>query len=329
MICDKCGHKVEFDHKDPPASMVVVTRQVCSACKAAQYGYILGEGAYNPRQKTLLLHVAILEIFNEIGWPMTVRQVYYQLSARHVVEKEESGYHKVQRALTDMRRSGAIPYYWLSDNSRNYFHVQQYHGLNGALSEMQKYYRRDVWQNQPSYVEVWIEKRSLISQLTPVCNEYGVKLYPCGGYSSISFAYEAASEWKEIDKPIFIYHLSDMDADGAYSSVALERELRTHTHQPFAFTRLALKPEHIDTYDLHDALRPQKKTSKQYNWWKDEYGAGAQACEMDALTPADLRQLVRDAIEAHIDPYILHRTRQIEAAEKETLGHVLASLNGD
>src|SRR5688572_17110121 len=42
--------------------------------------------------------------------PMTVRQVFYQATVRGAVEKTEAGYSKVQRALAQMRKEGAMPY---------------------------------------------------------------------------------------------------------------------------------------------------------------------------------------------------------------------------
>ncbi len=50
--------------------------------------------------------------------PMTVRQVFYQATVRDIVEKSEAGYAKVQTDLVLMRRSGALPYGWLADNTR-------------------------------------------------------------------------------------------------------------------------------------------------------------------------------------------------------------------
>ena len=46
---------------------------------------------------------ALLDITAEMQ-PMTVRQVFYQASVRGVVDKTETGYGKVQRALVDLRR---------------------------------------------------------------------------------------------------------------------------------------------------------------------------------------------------------------------------------
>src|SRR5664279_1426422 len=50
--------------------------------------------------------------------PMTVRQMFYRMSATGQVEKTEGGYRRVQQQLTRMREAGAIPYGWIADNTR-------------------------------------------------------------------------------------------------------------------------------------------------------------------------------------------------------------------
>jgi hypothetical protein len=49
-----------------------------------------------------------MEILEDMR-PMTVRQVFYQATVRGLVQKEESGYDKVQTDLTKLRRAGEIP----------------------------------------------------------------------------------------------------------------------------------------------------------------------------------------------------------------------------
>jgi hypothetical protein len=43
--------------------------------------------------------------------PMTIRQAFYQAEVKGLVEKEESGYDKVQRALMKLRKDGSMPHY--------------------------------------------------------------------------------------------------------------------------------------------------------------------------------------------------------------------------
>jgi len=52
--------------------------------------------------------------------PMTVRQVFYQLVVRGVIEKTEAEYQgTVIRLLTEMRLDASIPFDWIVDESRS------------------------------------------------------------------------------------------------------------------------------------------------------------------------------------------------------------------
>ncbi len=321
--CEKV-HSLTGDTKDAP---FIMWRVDCS-CGAVLYPEYKTPGG-RAHDKTRSLHRAILDIFSEVEKPVTVRQMFYLLATRHVIAKDDPGYNRTQATLTDMRRNGSIPYRWLADSTREGLQAPTYGSLSAALDEMHRYYRRDLWAEQTAYVEVWLEKRTLTSALSPVTSDYGVKLYPMGGYPSLSQLYGAAQELMrvaEAGKTVHIYHVGDLDADGAYISTVIERELRQHAGFDFHFERLALCPEHLDRYALHSATRPQKRTSKRLAWWFDHYGKDQAACELEAMHPDALRSLVRNAIERHIDPYSWNRLKLIEREERETLGVVSANL---
>lgn len=318
--CACCGEMLKMKGDESVGSFIL-WRLVCPKCNHAQFCLHKRAGG-RVHEGTVNLHRAIHGVLADIEPPMTVRQVYYQLTVRKVVEKTDAGYDQVQRALTVMRRNGSISYSDVCDLSRDFYHQRTHRDMLSALDEMQRYYRRDLWLNQPTYVEIWLEKRALASQLSPICGAFGVKLYPMGGFASISFAYNAAMELREIeDKDIHIYHLSDLDADGAYSSISLEKELRAHAGN-FHFHRLALSPSQVEEWRLHDSTREQKRTSR-YGWWVDQYGDSQRACELDAIHPNTLRSIVHDAITRHIDPYEWESLKRIEAIERNDIARTI------
>ena len=92
---------------------------------------------------------------------MTVRQVFYQAVVRGLVEKEETGYDKVQADLTKMRVEGDLPYDWLTDATRWQRKPRSFDSIEDALSETARFYRKSLWQDVDEYVEVWIEKDAL------------------------------------------------------------------------------------------------------------------------------------------------------------------------
>jgi len=322
--CGGCGRRVTVTGNDIEDAGLLTWRHVCKECGHVTYATARSTGT-RVHQKTIDLQFEIHDVFAEITPPMTVRQVYYQLTTRKAVDKTDAGYNTVQRELTKMRRAGTIPYAWIADNSRTFYHVEAHRSLTDAARDMARWYRRDLWAEQHVHVEVWLEKRALVGQLYPICNEFGVKLYPCGGYTSISFAFEAAMELRKIQEPIYIYHLSDFDADGVYSSVTLEKELRLHGAD-FHFERLALTREGIGHFDLEHALRPQKTTSKRYNFWLEQYGKHQGACELDAIHPERLRHLVRTVIQEHIDPDAWRRLQKVEQVERQSIERWAAAL---
>ena len=114
--------------------------------------------------------------------PMTVRQVFYQATVRGIIEKTEAGYGKVQTDLTVMRRSGELPYDWLADNTRWQRKPRTFNDPAEALRNTAKLYRKNLWADADSYVEVWLEKDALSGIFEDELTDYGVTLNVGRGY---------------------------------------------------------------------------------------------------------------------------------------------------
>jgi hypothetical protein len=100
---------------------------------------------------------SFFEIVSEMR-PMTVRQVFYQASVRGIVDKSDAGYDKVQDDLAKMRRCGALPYDWLTDNTRWQRKPRTFRSVEQALNDTASFYRKALWTNADAYVEIWLEK---------------------------------------------------------------------------------------------------------------------------------------------------------------------------
>lgn len=260
------------------------------------------------RQKTRELWKAIKAEFDAQEPPMTVRQMFYRMSSGGHVEKTEEGYKRVQRCLLHMRRKGAIPYHYIADNTRWQRKPKTYSDLEEAAAYWAQSYRRALWDEQPAYVEVWIEKDALAGVFVDVTAEYDVPLYVTRGYSSETLVYSAAEVLKGIRKPITIYHFGDYDPSGR-DMVRDLREKLIGFGVECQFIEAAVTAEQIDAMQL--PTRPTKKTDTRMKHWQ-----GGESVELDAIPPATLRQMVRDVIEQHIDPRALEYTRMVEAEER-------------
>lgn len=254
---------------------------------------------------------ALLAIVSSMR-PMTVRQVFYQASVQELVEKSESGYAKVQRALVDLRRAGRMPFSWISDNTRWQSKPDTWRSPEDAVRQTAQLYRKALWADADDYVEVWIEKDALASVIYGVTSAFDVPLMVSRGYASISFLHEAASDIAAGGKPAHIYHLGDYDPSGVDAGNKIEQSLREFAPQAeIYFTRLAVLPEQIEGWSLPS--RPTKKTDTRSK------GFACRSVELDAIDPRQLRLLVQDAIEQHlpIDQYRV--LLEAEASEREMI----------
>lgn len=266
---------------------------------------------YNIRSKSHVIHIAVLQIFKELEPRLTVRQIYYALTVRGVVPKTEGGYRQTCYQLGLMRKNGFIPYGWIADNTRWQIKPTTDQGLEDALARWQGAYRRDLWDNQRDYVEIWVEKDALAGVVIPITVEYDVPLYVCRGYSSMTFLYEAAEYIKELEKPAYIYHFGDFDPSGVDAAYKVRDGLKKHGAD-IHFERVAVTPAQIRKLKL--PTRETKKKDPRSRGWGDK-----PSVELDAIPAPTLRKLVKICIERHLDKEALARTLLVEQRERESL----------
>jgi hypothetical protein len=253
---------------------------------------------------------ALYEIVAE-QQPMAVRQVFYQVVVRDLMPNSQSTYDKVQQTLVDMRKAGDLPYGWLTDHSRSVYHVRSYATIAEAMQAAADSYRKALWVDVPVRLELWVEKKALIGVLWPIVREYDIALYPAGGFTSLSFANDAAEEIASYEKPTVIYHLGDYDPSGMLIGEKIEETLRELAPEAeIHFHRLAVTPEQI--VDLNLPGQPTKQSSHNRGWTGD-------SVELDAIAPDDLRTLVRETIEQWLPREQLEILKVAEASERDFL----------
>ena len=161
--------------------------------------------------------------------PATVRQLYYQLVSRAVIEKTEAAYKTLVHNLSIMRRAKQVPFEWLADNTRWMRKPTTYKSLADMLDRQTEFYRRELWGNQDAYVEIWLEKDALAGVLVEVTGEWDVPLMVTRGYPSLSFLHSAASFIAAKRKPTYLYYFGDFDPSGVDITRAVEEGIRELT----------------------------------------------------------------------------------------------------
>jgi hypothetical protein len=253
--------------------------------------------------------------------PQSARHLFYRMTDPRLpepVEKSDRGYDTVQRLLVNLRRSGVIPYGWITDSTRRGYFAETYRGPERALRRTATAYRRSYWDASADYVETWCESRSIAGIIQGTCEEYAVPLYPSGGFASLSLIHDAAENiaYEAANRPVHILYIGDHDPAGVLIDRKIEAELRDHlpdTH--LSFHRLAVTRDQIELWGL-----PTKPA-------KDRRGGfDGGTVEAEAIPAATMRQLLADAIAAFIDPHEMAVLRQAEASERGLLMTMAASL---
>ena len=262
----------------------------------------------------------ILQVLQE-DHPQSVRHVFYRMTDPRLpepVEKSDCGYRHVQDRVVKLRRKRQVPYYWITDASRTGYFTNTYSDAADFLRSVKGLYRQDLWQGADCYCEVWTESRSIAGVILADCRELAVSLYPAGGFTSISLAYQAADYINDRDdgRPVVIFYIGDHDPAGVLIDVALERELREHISPDIdlTFKRIGITPGQIKEYDL--PTKPRKQGDKR---------SGHITCtvEAEALPAAIMRDLLRSEIEALLPPDAAAVARVAEQSERALIERMI------
>lgn len=237
----------------------------------------------------------IIEVLRE-DHPQSVRHVFYRMTNPRLpepVEKSDRGYRHVQDRVVKLRRAGRLPFNWITDATRRGYHTPTYRGEAEFLRAMKGHYRADLWQQSDFYCEVWTESRSIAGTVEDDCRELAVSLYPAGGFSSITLAYQSAETINHYaaGRPAVIFYIGDYDPAGVLIDVSLERELREHLDAriDLHFDRIAITAEQIERYDLPS--KPRKDTDQRSRHIR-------KTVEAEAMPAKILRDLLRTNIES-------------------------------
>lgn len=256
--------------------------------------------------------------------PVTVRQLFYAATVKGVpgITKDDNGYNAIQRQVLQLRREGAMPYRHIADLTRFARQPAAHNSIWDALDDTAEFYRRALWRDKAERVEVWCEKDALAGCIQPITAEYAVPLMVCRGFTSETFAYEAVESWAQSGKPTYVYHLGDFDRSGQDAAADLERKLMgfaavrgVECH----FTKLALTADMVRTFGL--PTRPPKRETAADRRWPYDF-----ACELDAIPPAMLREIVREVLSAHLPDEELAVLLAAEESERSIL-RVLAEYS--
>lgn len=253
--------------------------------------------------------------------PMTVRQVYYQLVSRQVIENNRSRYQAVSNALVDARLEGTIPWDWIEDRLRKpHSSDGSYDNLADFAKYIQYYYARDFWQTQSSQLEVWVEKDALSGVFSDALSRYRVTYNVGRGFDGWSSIYNASQRYGDGENVTVLY-FGDFDPSGEEMVTSLRKRLSELGSNP-EIIKVSLTKDEVLRYNLpHDFTKDTDTRSKKFIEKN-----GDMAVELDAL-PADVLQArIVEEVEKYVDLAALDAIKEVERQERAKLVEVLRAI---
>jgi hypothetical protein len=261
-------------------------------------------------------------------WPFTKRALFYQLIPVSGGHWEKQGknkgtqvdiYKALGRTLKWMRIDNMITRNCIKDTHRLLTVKQGWDDMEDFVSDQLDFsffgYNRCVAQDQPRYIEVWVEKDAVIDRVKPIADKYCLRVMVCKGYNSITFQadfYLRAKAAQKLGQVPTILYFGDWDPSGVnmvYAAVqTIEKELAL---KGVEYYRCGINPEHFN--QLNKDPVPIKPSDSRAKKFIAEHGTTAY--ELDAFHPEALMELVKDSIETFTDMEILEANREIQSRE--------------
>lgn len=175
----------------------------------------------SPENRTRLeLINTIIEEYQQEGYVLTLRQLYYQLVSRDVVPNTPAEYEKLSVLLKEGRMGGIVDWNAIEDRLRKPSTPSSWESPMALLIAAANQFALPRMKGQGTYIEVWVEKDALSGVLERVTAPYHIPIMVNRGYSSASAMHDAYERFMSqikypgTAKKIRILYLGDFDPSG-------------------------------------------------------------------------------------------------------------------
>jgi len=267
----------------------------------------------------------IIAEYDEMGYQLTVRQLYYQFVSRDILPNTDKSYDKLSCTISDARLAGLVDWDAIKDRTRHSRSLSHWTSPSEIVEVAVRQYARDKWEGQPYYVEVWVEKDALIDVIEQASQGLDVTCFSCRGYVSQSAMWEASKRFireGKHNKKCVLFHLGDHDPSGIDMTRDIGDRL-TLFRANVDVRRIALTMDQIRQYN--PPPNPAKTSDVRCAGYVREYGD--ESWELDALDPPVLAGLIQTNVTPLIVQATKNRVLDQEAKERNALEEAAESLN--
>lgn len=300
---------------------------------------------YNPQPETrAIIEQAdqILIQYEQQGFSLTLRQLYYQFIARDLfpdtyindegTKNSIQSYNKLKAIVSKAREGGMLDWSHVKDRGRETESRPHWDNPPDFMTSVSSQFSCDRWIDQPTRVEVWVEKDALSEVLSRACRPLDVPYMATKGYISASTVWEAAHDrflrnWNRHGQQTVVIHLSDHDPSG----IDMERDVRERLdlfttqytdrnrgHCNVVVDRIALTMAQIEQYD--PPPNPAKETDSRFAAYQQLHGD--ESWELDALEPMVIVQMIQERIRHHMNVELYEARLAQEREWRASLMHL-------
>lgn len=263
------------------------------------------EKNFNRQSMALINYMnVIVRDYQSQGYVLTVRQLYYQLVARDVIENTLQSYKRTASLINDAKLAGLIDWDAIEDRTRAFVTGSHWTTGSSIIRGAAAGFRIDMWENQPARMFVIIEKEALLGVLQKTCYNLDVPILAARGYPSGTVLREFAQQHilpaEQNGQRVEILHLGDHDPSGIDMTRDIIDRMSLFTYgcvSEYNVRRLALNMDQIE--ELKPPENPAKSTDSRFDGYRRLYGTSS--WELDALSPAYLNELIEDEILSSVD----------------------------
>jgi hypothetical protein len=265
----------------------------------------------------------IIDEYEDAGYDLTLRQLYYQFVARDIIPNNDKEYKRLGDIVSNARLNGLIDWNAIIDRTRYLRNNPHWDSPRDIIEACASQFKIDLRETQNDYVEVWIEKDALIGIVESVCSPLDVSCFSCRGYVSQSAMWRAARRLisKEISHDTHILHLGDHDPSG----IDMSRDIKERLHMfgsKVEVHRIALNMDQVKAQS--PPPNPAKITDSRCDSYIKRFGT--KSWELDALEPSFLDNLITGRINSFTDQEEFELQQDIQEEHRQTIMRIANNM---
>lgn len=284
--------------------------------------------------------------YAEMGYDLTLRQLYYQFVAADLIPNSDESYSQLGAVINRARMAGLLDWDFIVDRTRNLRGTSHWGDPSDIIQSAADSFRLDKWTDQPRRIEIWVEKEALAGIVERAAAQWDVNWFSCRGYVSQSEQWAAGrriGRYLDAGQAVTILHLGDHDPSGIdmtrdirdrltrfiehdwalandfadpYDPRAVWKDIQQATEpDPLEIRRIALNRDQIRRYQ--PPPNPAKVTDSRAKTYIAEHGY--QSWELDALNPETLAALISQHIEETVHLGRFRVVREVEEDHRRLL----------